>query len=134
MSTLRECSRGCGFKSRPGPIGTHERSCWTPATLERLYEIGSVDATGVGCWEWQARYGGTFEWYPRIRQRGKLVKVMHLVCLLTHGPRPAPKYRPLHSCDNVLCVRPGHLRWGTQAQNVQDTYDHGRRPRRTATT
>lgn len=117
------CRRGCGMTSYPPAVAKHERSCWTPATLERLYEIGRVDTSGEGCWEWQALDGGTFDWYPRIRQ----TKVSHLVAALVHGAQSSPALRPLHSCDNKRCVRGDHLRWGTQAENVQDLYDHGRR-------
>lgn len=119
----RECSRGCGLESYPPAVSRHERSCWTPATLERLYEIGRVDTSGDGCWEWQSIDGGDYEWYARLGQR----KVSQLVCALVYGERERPELRPLHSCDNMRCIRPDHLRWGTQAENVQDLYDHGRR-------
>jgi HNH endonuclease len=116
------CSRGCGLVSTPGPIGRHERSCWTPATITRLYEIGSVDVSVDGCWEWHSIDGGSYDWYPRIGQR----KVSQVVCLLVYG-KALPGQRPLHACDNMRCIRPDHLRWGDQSENVQDTYDHGRR-------
>ncbi len=34
----------------------------------------------------------------------------------------------LHDCDNPRCVslEPGHLRWGTQKENIRDTHRRGR--------
>lgn len=122
MMERRECSRGCGLMSLPGPIGKHEKTCWTPPTLERLYEIGSIDTSVDGCWEWVSLEGGAHNWYPRVRQ----TKVMNLVCRLVYGERPSEAHQSLHSCDNKRCVRADHLRWGTQAENVQDMVDRNR--------
>jgi DNA-binding MarR family transcriptional regulator len=33
----------------------------------------------------------------------------------------------MHTCDNRGCVRPDHLRLGTQSQNIVDMYEKGRR-------
>lgn len=45
----------------------------------------------------------------------------HLVCWLTRGPPEGDKCYALHSedCPNKTCVRPGHLSWGTQKENVR---------------
>jgi len=45
-----------------------------------------------------------------------------------NGPVPADFYL-LHRCDNPACVRPGHLRPGTQKQNREDCVRRGREPR-----
>jgi HNH endonuclease len=34
----------------------------------------------------------------------------------------------LHRCNNPSCVRPEHLRIGTQSENTQQSWDEGRRP------
>jgi hypothetical protein len=44
------------------------------------------------------------------------------------GPAPADKPYVLHSCDNPPCCNPMHLRWGTQAENIQDAQSRGRIP------
>ncbi|MEU9611929.1 HNH endonuclease [Streptomyces sp. NPDC048209] len=35
-----------------------------------------------------------------------------------------------HRCDNRPCCNPDHLEWGSQADNVHDAMERGRRPRR----
>lgn len=48
-------------------------------------------------------------------------KVMHLSMEADGRPRPpAPANNALHSCDNKGCWNPGHLRWGTSADNARD--------------
>lgn len=81
-------------------------------------EIGGIDMSLSGCWEWQNLNGGQSNWYPRLRQQ----KVSRLVCGLVHGKPVNPGLRPLHACDNKHCVRPDHLRWGTQGENVEDIW------------
>lgn len=50
----------------------------------------------------------------------------HLV--LTYDDRPQPVDKPfaLHSCDNPACLNPNHLRWGTNAENMEDMASRGR--------
>lgn len=80
------------------------------------------------CWEWKGRpvrdgYG-QYTWRD---ERGILKRAAtHRVALcLTGTPVPADLY-VLHSCDNPRCVRPGHLRLGTQFDNMQEAHAKGR--------
>lgn len=77
---------------------------------------GSDDA----CWEWEGRINN--RGYGRIGHE----YAHRVICELTYGP-PGPDEVVLHSCDNPPCCNPGHVRWGSQSENVQESYDKGRR-------
>ena len=46
-----------------------------------------------------------------------------LVCWLVHDAPEEPNVYVLHTCNNKRCVRPGHLQWGTQSENVSSASD-----------
>ncbi|KKN92327.1 hypothetical protein LCGC14_0208180 [marine sediment metagenome] len=78
---------------------------------------------GSGCWEWQAYYNpngyGTFWLKDRKHQAHRVSYAMSYdipegLCVL-------------HTCDNPPCVRPSHLFLGTQADNMTDMVNKGRR-------
>lgn len=85
---------------------------------------------GDGCWEWignadPAGYG-KFTWASKVFKRAHRVAWV----LLGGNPEPPPSTFLLHSCDNPRCVRPSHLREGTQKQNIADMDARGRRGRK----
>jgi hypothetical protein len=77
-----------------------------------------------GCIEWQGSIDPAG--YGRITVAGKPAYVHREAFKLRHGSIPEGKFI-LHSCDNPPCCNPDHLRAGTQAENVQDRKDRGRR-------
>jgi len=68
------------------------------------------------CWEWQAstdQFG-----YGKLAF-GKLLMGAHRLSYLIHNGHLTGGV-VMHSCDNVLCVNPLHLSFGTNAQNMLD--------------
>jgi hypothetical protein len=106
-------------KCERGGTGPHPSSC-TP--LMRFWR--KVDATGDGCWEWQGASNGVG--YGMIRFTRTLRVYAHRwIYEQLHGPIQSG-HVIMHLCDNPRCVRPAHLRAGTQAENMQDMVRKGR--------
>ena len=76
-----------------------------------------------GCWEW--RGGRQSDGYGIFHDGERRVGAHRFVCEVAHGPSAGR--HALHACDNPGCVRPDHLRWGTQSENMADAARRGRR-------
>lgn len=59
--------------------------------------------------------------YPMVGRKF----IGHLAMEADGRPRPDGASQ-LHSCDNPSCWNPGHLRWGTHAENMADMVARGR--------
>lgn len=92
-----------------------------PSLNEQLW--GRVDRSSAnGCWLWTgSRNGG----YGTISVGGKALRAHRLAYELTHGPIPQGAV-VMHTCDNPPCVNPGHLKAGSQLDNIQDMLNKGR--------
>lgn len=74
-----------------------------------------VDTTDK-CWEWLgAKDGGG---YGRFLHNGRNRHAHRIAWLLFHGREPNGVV--MHTCDNPSCVKPKHLRIGTQRENIHD--------------
>lgn len=80
-----------------------------------------------GCWLWT---GATtsFGYGVFMITKGKFEGAHRVVYRLTHGAIPEG-LQVLHICDQPNCVKPVHLRVGTQADNIKDMHAKEREAR-----
>lgn len=99
-----------------------------PADYQRLWT--NVDVTGgrLACWPWRLSTNQHGYALIHVRSAGP-VRVSRLVLSLHLGRALTDAEHVLHSCDNPPCCNPGHLRVGTQADNMRDMVVRGRTPR-----
>lgn len=79
-----------------------------------------------GCWLWiggisKSGYGNFWSG----GRNGKTVSAHRVSWELHNGPIPEGLW-VLHGCDNPQCVRPDHLRLGTQSENITEMVGKGR--------
>src|SRR5215467_5862178 len=68
---------------------------------------------------------GNGKYYPTWHAPGrKSERINRLILRAYVGKRP-PGAVVLHSCDNKGCIKPDHLSWGTQSQNMKDSLARG---------
>lgn len=76
------------------------------------------------CWLWTGAADASG--YGHFNHNGKTVKAHRAAFEIFNGPIPEDKPYVLHECDNPPCVRPSHLKAGTQKENMEDKTRRGR--------
>ena len=76
------------------------------------------------CWYWTAAKDR--DGYGQFRLNGRMEQAHRVAYQLWVGPIPEGLV-VRHKCDNPICVHPTHLELGTQADNVRDRDERGRR-------
>ena len=90
----------------------------------KLNSIFSKCISNNGCLEWTGNFfknKGKVT-YPSIWYKKKVWKGNRLVLFLSGGLVPDVLFA-LHKCDNMKCINPTHLYWGTLKQNALDSRD-----------
>ena len=78
------------------------------------------------CWLWT---GSLLGGYGRMNVAGATLIVSRVSWQINYGPIPKGMV-VMHICDNPGCVRPDHLKLGTQRDNILDMDKKGRRKAR----
>ena len=76
------------------------------------------------CVEWVGECDD--EGYGVFYAGGKAFRAHRVAYVVDRGPIDPPSKLILHECDNPSCVRPDHLKIGTQADNMDDMARRGR--------
>jgi hypothetical protein len=76
-----------------------------------------------GCWYWTGAVNGLG--YGLYQYKGRTVRAHRLSYEFAGLPLRDDQVL-CHKCDNPICVKPGHLFPGTQADNVADMHAKGR--------
>lgn len=84
-----------------------------------VYEASLWEGEGCLDWPYATDPGG----YGKLGWEGKIVGAHRVVLFLATGVWGEAA---LHSCDRPVCVAPGHLRWGSRADNYRDMVGRGR--------
>lgn len=110
-----------------GPLsGT--KSAHSARALESIERrLGNYVVVSSGCWEWQGycNQHGYGRMLVRDEGRNRLLAVHRLAYELWVGSLEDGQVA-MHKCDNRRCIRPDHLRAGTQQDNIQDCVRKGR--------
>lgn len=79
--------------------------------------MSKVDTSG-DCWEWTAYRNPAG--YGQVTNSNRKRHLAHRYSYsMFFGDIPAGSY-VLHSCDNPACIKPTHLRLGSQSDNMAD--------------
>lgn len=91
--------------------------------------LARVDSSGDGCWPWLGsrlrRPNGDLS--SGTHSAFKANVLAHRFSYLLHCGPITDGLVVRHECDNVACVRPAHLLPGSQADNLRDMTERGRR-------
>ena len=128
MTHRGDCPRcGTHFKGVV-QFSEHFLGCTEPVREDLLLRIFDVPVgEPEDCWEMRHPSSNKRK-PPKIGVgRGDTVRVHVAMAIAVHGDRRGDGFMVCHSCDNVKCLNPAHMYWGTAKTNAEDAWRNGRR-------
>lgn len=92
------------------------------APVEQRFHDSYVREPMSGCWLWTKSDNGRYG----LLSKGGRQRRAHRISYELHVGQIPDGMVVMHECDNPLCVNPGHLRVGTQLENIKDRDTKGR--------
>lgn len=123
------CSAHANRLRTKGELGSPQIRRMLPKGTPAVDKIDLIGWTvsETGCWEWNGRRDNTPKSsYARVDDENSFPVLAHRVAYEKWVGPLDPERVLLHLCDNTVCIRPDHLRPGTQAENLADMYAKGR--------
>lgn len=122
MPEVQESLLGHASPEAEGAMSTTYRSA---ASLTERDRFWLRVQPSTGCWLWIGPR--TSSGYGAVRLLNRKMGLAHrLAWEYAHGPIPDGQV-VCHHCDNPPCCNPSHLFVGTQADNLRDMTEKGRR-------
>jgi hypothetical protein len=90
---------------------------------DKVDQSGGDDA----CWPWLGGLRTPSQQYGRAFIGRKAIAAHRLALILRAGEPESVDLVACHRCDNPWCCNPDHLWWSTQAENVRDCVEKGRK-------
>jgi len=110
-------------KTAPDQASSPVKSQRAPKGAGEAFLRANIGMKSDDCLIWP--YGCDSDGYGRIMINYKGTCAHRFMCQLVHGNAPSSAHECAHSCGNVKCVNPSHLRWSTHQENILDKFKHG---------
>lgn len=91
--------------------------------LVRKFNATNIFIDEKGCRNWLGWIGSSG--YAQLYYKKKIYTVSRLAYQLHYKKKPGKKM-VCHTCDNKICVNPGHLFLGTHKDNMRDMVEKSR--------
>lgn len=111
----RQNASGTG-DTDPGIVPEDVAKAFSMSDADRARFNGKQDRSGE-CWNWTGAIGAGG--YGLFKLKGRSVTA-HRLALKDATGEDRPDLQAAHSCNNVRCCNPDHLRWATNAENQAD--------------